>query len=322
VAGLPAAGLAGLSARHVGGQAPPRMLRVGFVSPASPRTAPHFVALEARFRELGYVEGQGFTLDFITLEGRLERYGEAMRALVARRADVIIAIGPEDALRAAIAAAGNMPIVMLAIDYDPLALGYIASLARPGGNVTGIFLRQIELAVKRLQFLHEAFPDLRAATVFWDGQSESQWQAARDLSSSLGITLAGVELAGGRYDYDEALTRAPNDHRRVLSVCNSPRFFADRVRLAEFALRHRVATMFSWREWVDVGGLMSYGPNFVQVTRRAADYVDRIARGAKPAELPVEQPTRFELVINMKTAKALGLSLPPSLLARADEVLE
>jgi putative ABC transport system substrate-binding protein len=319
-----AAAVAGatLAARRVSAQNRPKMLRVGIVSPGPPRGSPPFTWIDSRFRELGYIEGQNFSLDLVVLDGRIEGFAAAMRDVVARKADIVVAFGPEAALKAAIAATAAIPIVMVAIDYDPVTLGYVKRLARPGGNVTGIFLQQIELAVKRLQLMKEAFPDLKAATMFWDEASAPQWQASRETAPSLGLDLAGIEFAARPYDYDAAFARAPADHRRVLGVCNSPAFFSDRARLVEFTLRSRVAAMFAWREWVEVGGLISYGPSFSEIARRAVDYVDRIARGAKPADLPVEQPTRFELVINMKTARSLGLAIPPSILARADEVVE
>ena len=320
--GLAATACTGLPARRGAGQMMPTMLRVGLVSIANPRSTTQYVALEGRLRELGYVEGRNLVIDFIFLDGQVERYGEAMRALVARKADVLIALGPELSLKAAMAATTEIPIVMVAFDYDPLALGHVASLAQPGGNVTGLFLQQVELAAKRMQFLREAFPRLRAATVFWDAQSAHQWRAAQEVSSSLGLEVAGIELAAQPYDYDAALARAPADHRRMVGVCNSARFFSDRVRLAEFALRNGAATIFAFREWVEAGGLMSYGPGLAEISRRTADYVDRLARGAKPTELPIEQPTRFELVVNLRTARMLGIDLPPSIFARADEVIE
>jgi putative tryptophan/tyrosine transport system substrate-binding protein len=299
-----------------------RLLRVGLVLSFSPRTAVPFVALERRLRELGYVEGQNLAIEFILLNGQVERYGEAMQELVRRKVDVIIAFGPELALKGAIAATDTQPIVMAAIDYDPLVLGYVASLARPGGHITGVFLQQIELAVKRIQLMKDAFPDLQAATMFWDGQSAEQWQATQKVAPTLGLQLSGSELRERPYDYERALAEAPPDHRRILLVANSPAFFNDRQRLADFTLQHRMPSIFAWREWVAAGALMSYGPSFTGVARLVADYVDRIAKGAKPADLPVEQPTKFELVVNLKTAAALGLTIPPTLLARADELIE
>jgi putative ABC transport system substrate-binding protein len=311
-----------LTAPSGSAQSVPKTLRVGIVSLANQRNAMPFTAIEGRFHELGYVEGRNFTLDFINLNGRVEGFGEAMKTLVARKAQVLVAFGPEVALKAAMAATSEIPIVMVAIDYDPLALGYVKSLSRPEGNITGVFLQQIELAEKRLELLKEAFPDLTAATMFWDGPSAPQWQASQKAARSLGLDLAGIEFTAPPYDYDAALAKAPADHQRLLVVCNSPVLFRDRILLAEVALRNRMASMFAWREWVEDGGLLSYGPSFAEITRRTADYVDRLARGAKPADLPVEQPTRFELVVNLKTAKALGLTIPPSILARADEVIE
>src|SRR5262249_41624585 len=148
-----------------------------------------------------------------------------------------------------------------------------------------------------------AFPRLQSATMFWDAPSADQRQAALRAAAAMGLQLADIELREWPYDYERALAEVPTDQRSALIVMNSPIFFTDRVRLAEFALQHRMASMFAWREWVDAGGLISYGPSLTGIARRAADYVDRIARGAKPSDLPVEQPTKFELIINMKTAK-------------------
>jgi putative tryptophan/tyrosine transport system substrate-binding protein len=316
------AGAACASPQSLSAQTPPRMLRVGLVSSTNPRTAPQYVAFDQRLREFGYIEGQNLAIEFILLNGQVERYGEAMNELVRRKVDVIIAFGQERALKAAMAATETIPIVMVALDYDPFALGYATSLPRPTSNVTGVFVQQIELAAKRIQLMKEAFSDLSSATVFWDGASADQWRATQTAAPSLSLSLVGVELRDRPYDYERALAETPVDHQSALIVMNSPTFFIDRERLAQFALQHRMASMFAWREWVQAGGLMSYGPSFVGIARRAAEYVDRIARGAKPADLPIEQPTTFDLIINIRTAKALGLTLPRSILARADEVIE
>jgi putative ABC transport system substrate-binding protein len=176
--------------------------------------------------------------------------------------------------------------------------------------------------MKRLQVVKDAFKEMRAATVFWDRISADQWSAARDASTKLGLRLAGIELRGQPYDYDRALAQAGPDYRKYLFVLASPFFFRDRARLADLALQNRIISVFGFREWVDAGGLLSYGPSIVGMYRRAADYVGRIAKGAKPADLPIEQPTKFEFVINLKTAHAIGVDLPPSVLLRADEVIE
>jgi putative ABC transport system substrate-binding protein len=211
---------------------------------------------------------------------------------------------------------------MIAIDYDPLALNYIANLARPGGNVTGVFFQQVELAMKRLQVMRDVLPNIEAATVFWDANSVEQWQATERAGTTLELRLAGIQLKERPYDYDAALAKAASDYRRALVVMTSTDFFFDRERIASVALRHRIPSIFAFRQYVEAGGLLSYGPNIRAMYRLAADYVDRIARGAKPADMPVEQPTKFEFVINLKTAKALGLDVPDKLQQLADEVIE
>jgi putative ABC transport system substrate-binding protein len=284
-------------------------------------TSPPYAAFGQRLRELGYVDGQNLTVDFLNPDNYPERITGAMKELVRRKVDVIVA-PYESAVKSALAATNSLPIVMIAIDYDPLALGYIKSLARPAGNVTGLFLQQIELATKRVQLLKDALPDLQAATMFWDSSSADQWTATSTAGSALGLRLAGIELREQPYNYEEALAQAPLDHRRALIMTTSPVFYRDRQRLAELALRHKMASMFVLREWVDAGGLLSYGASFPAMFRRAADYVDKIAKGAKAADLPVEQPTKFELVVNLKTARAIGVDIPTSILLRADEVIE
>jgi len=302
-------------------QTPPAMLRVGIATP-QPRATGFTLGFEARMRELGYVEGKNFVFDYIDLQGRGDRYHAAMQELADRKVDIIVAIGPEESLKSAVAATKTIPIVMVAIDYDPLALGYVSSIARPTGNITGFFLQQIELAAKRVQLVQDAFPALRAATVFWDKQSADQWQATQGAAAQLGLDIAGVELRDYPYDYERALEQAPQSHRSFLIVTTSPVFATDRERLVQFTLQKRIASMFVFREYVDQGALMSYGPNRVVLSRRTADYVNRIARGAKPSDLPIEQPTRFEFVINLKTAKLFGLEFSHAALIRADEVIE
>ena len=295
-------------------------LRVGMVG-SQPRSAPLYAAMLQRFAELGYQEGSNFTFEFIQA-ANLEDYARGYRELVTRNVGVLIANATEVALKSALAATNTLPIVMTAIDYDPLARGYVANLARPTDNVTGIVFQQIELVTKRLQVVVEAFPELRAATVFWDAASADQWRVAQSAAPALGLRLFGSELREQPYDYEQALAQVPPDHRGWLFAMTSPFFFPDRARLAEFALRHRMPSVFAFREWVDAGGLLSYGPSITGMYRRAADYVDRIARGTKPSDLPIEQPTKFEFILNLKTAKAIGLATPTALLLRADEVIE
>ena len=299
---------------------PATMLRVGTVA-GTPRSSPQWVAFERHMGELGYQEGKNFSFDFLQAASA-DEYEVLYRKLAARALDVILAIGPEIGLKSALAVTRTLPIVMIAIDYDPLARGYVTSLARPSGNVTGVVFQQIELAAKRIQLIKDGFPDRPAATVFWDELSADQWEAARSTAVRLGLQLSGVELREWPYDYQTALDQAPLDHRGVLIVPTSPSFFRDRARLADFALQHRILSMFVFREWVDAGGLLCYGPSITVLFRRVAEFVDRIGRGAQPADLPIEQPTKFEMVVNLKTAKAIGIELPTAILLRADEVIE
>ena len=301
-------------------QQAPKMLRIGTVS-AQPRSSPLWMAFERRMAELGYAQGENFALEIVPAASP-ERFERGYRELATRNVDIVVASGPEIALKSALAAARALPIVMIAIDYDPLALGYVKSLARPDGNVTGVFFQQIELAMKRAQLLKDAFPDPQAATVFWDAISADQWRATQSAAKALGLRVAGIELRETPYDYERAFAQSPLDYRGQLLVMVSPFFFRDRAQLADLVLRHRVVSMFGSREWVDAGGLVSYGASLPGLYRRAAEFVDRLAKGAKPSDLPIEQPTKFELIVNLRTAKAIGLMIPESLLLLADEVIE
>jgi putative tryptophan/tyrosine transport system substrate-binding protein len=297
----------------------PKMVRIGNVG-LSPRSSPLWSAFDQHMAELGYQDGKNFVVEYAQISVAADFEAE-YRRLAAGRVDVIVA-GGELALKAASAATRTLPIVMIAIDFDPVASGYVKSLARPEGNITGLSLQQIELVTKRLQLLKDAFPDLQAATMFWDQSTADQWKAVWEVASKLGLRLAGVELRDPPYDYERALAQAPPDARGTVIAAASQFFFRDRSKLIETVHRHRVVSMFISREWTAAGGLLSYGPSSPGMFARAADYVDRIAKGAKPADLPIEQPTKFELVVNLGTAKAIGVTLSPVLLARADEVIE
>jgi putative ABC transport system substrate-binding protein len=296
-------------------------LRVGTVS-FSPRSAPIWVAFEQRLAELGYQGGsRNFAFEFIQISS-YEGYESGFRELVARKVDIIFHGAAEVGLRWALKVT-TLPIVLVTTDYDPLAHGYVTSLARPSGRITGVFPQQIELAKKRLQIFKEALPDLQTATMFWDVSSEDQWKAMSAGAGEFGLRLVGVELRGEQsFDYEAALMQAPPDHRGALIVPTSPAFYRDLKPLAELALRHRIPSIFGFREWIVAGGLLSYGSNLPAMFRRAADYVGRIAKGAKPADLPIEQPTKFELILNLRTARAIGITVSPQTLVRADEVIE
>ena len=270
----------------------------------------------------GWEQGRNLQIDYVVL-GDTDAAGSlALATELVNRVDVIYAVGGEDELRSAAAATKTMPIVLLANDYDPLAGGYVANLARPGGNITGVFLQQVELTPKRLEILTETVPELARVVALWDRISADQYEIAKEAARSLKIRLDGFECTDPPYDYERVLAGVDGAHRVVLLQLNSGVFFRDRKRFPVVAINHRLPSMFPFRQWVDEGGLMSYSASLTDMNHLAAGYVDRIAKGASPADLPVQQPTRFELVINLKTAAALGLTIPPTILARADDVIE
>jgi len=314
----------GLLAMSLGADAQPlgRVARVGMLSAAQPRSASFIQAFEHHLRDLGYAEGQNLIVEFRTGEGKAERYSALAAELVQRRVEVLVASGPEAVLRAARDATRTIPIVMIAIDYDPIARGYVAGLPRPGGNITGLFFQQLELTGKRLELLKGALPQLTRVAVLWDAFSADQLPVAEVAARGLGVHLQPVELRQPPYDYASAFRAAAAGRAEALLPLMSPVFFRERAPVLELAGTHRLPAMFGQREFVEAGGLMAYGASFDEMFRRAAYYVDRILKGTKPADLPVERPTRFELVINRKTAQALGLTIPPSVLARADEIIE
>ncbi len=303
-------------------QRPGRVARVGMLSAAQPRSASFLQAFEHRLRDLGYVEGQNLIIEFRTGEGKAERYPALAAELVERHVDVLVASGPEAVLRAARDATRTTPIVMVAIDYDPVARGYIAGLPRPGGHITGLFFQQLELTGKRLELLKGALPQLTRVAVLWDAFSADQLPAAKAAARELGVQLQPVELRDPPYDYVSAFNAVAESGAKALLPLMSPVLFRERAPLLELVGTHRLPAIFGQREFADAGGLMAYGVSFNEMFRRAADYVDRILKGTKPADLPVEQPTKFELVINLKTAKALGLTIPQSVLIRADQVIQ
>jgi len=299
---------------------PNKIFRIGRVA-STPPSSPGWVAFGQRLAELGYQAGRNLEAGFVEVGGALGDNQAAVAELV-HRVDLVVAGGPEVALRAATRASDAIPVVMVAIDYDPLAGGYIASLSRPGSNVTGVFFQQTELSAKRVELLKEASPQLVRAVLFWDAISADQLQAVRAMGASLNISFVEVELRNPPYDYQRALSQADANKAGALMVLSSPFIFRDRAKLAEFALERHLPLISPFRELTDAGGLLSYGASVPGMYRRAAEYADRILTGAKPGDLPVERPTKFELIVNLKTARTLGIDLQSSLLARADEVIE
>ena len=297
-----------------------RMLRVAS-SGIVPRTTPFLIHFEKRMAELGYRPSENFIFDYIQINS-VDHYPAAYRELAARGADCFLASGNHYSLEAARSVADDKPVVFIAIDYDPIKRGYVNSLARPGKPMTGLFLQQIDLMSKRLDLLRSTFPNTQRAGVFWDSISADQWKAARDTAPAFGLELEGVEVTGKPYDFEAAFLRLPEQSRRVLIIPATPFFLTERARLATLSHKWSTALICAFREYVDAGAFFSYGPRFGPIYRRAAEYVDLIAKGTAAADLPIEQPTAFELVINLETARKIGVTVPPSLLARADEVIE
>ena len=280
-------------------------------------------AFRQGLRDLGYGEGPHLAIEARTVTpDQLDQLPSLADELVRLGVDLFLAAGPEAPLRAAQEATNTLPIVMVAVDYDPMALGYIASLARPGGHITGVVFQQLELTGKRLELLKEAVPTVSRMTVFWDAHSTDQLPVAEAAARSLGVALHPVELRNPPYDFDHAFRDATREQAGALLVLMSPAFaFPERTRLPDLAVRHQLPTMFGNAQYTRVGGLMAYGVRLTDMYYRAATYVDKILKGTKPADLPVEQPTKFEFSINLKTAQALGITLPPTLLFQADEVI-
>jgi putative tryptophan/tyrosine transport system substrate-binding protein len=289
---------------------------------AAGSNSPYFRAFADELRRLGYSGQDSLRIDYLKRSPDAQELTRKIVETIREGAEIIVANGPEEALRAAMSATREQPIVMIAVDYDPLAKGYIGSLSHPGGNVTGVFFRQIELAQKRVELLREAVPDARRMPLLWDTHSADQYAAVRETLEGSGIPAVSVECREPPYDYEALIGQAGLTPGEALLVMTSPAFFADRDRLSVVTRQKQLATMFGLREWVNAGGLMSYGASIAEMTRLAAYYVDKLLNGARPADLPVIQPTKLELVINLNTAKTLGLTISQPLLARADEVIE
>lgn len=297
-----------------------RPLRVGTAN-AQPRSAPQWAAFLRRMAELSYREGQDFFYDHLQTPDP-QAWVETYRKVMESNPDIVVAAGPEPSLKAAIETAGKRPVVMVAVDYDPVAKGYVKSLSRPSGQVTGVCFQSVELAGKRLEMLREAFPDVSTMIVFWDRASIDHWSALQEIAPRVGLQLIGLEFKARPYDYEAALAGRLPPGRSFFYAGASPFFFLDRAALQELALRHRLLSIGDFREQAVAGALMSYGPSLPGMFALAATYVDRVARGAVPADTPIEQPTRFELVLNLATARAIGVTFPPTLRARAEEEIE
>ena len=301
-----------------------KIAKIGFLVPSTPAASAHFLeAFRQGLRELGHVERKTFVLELRYGEGRPDRLPDLARELVRLKVDVMVT-STDVAIAAARQQTRTLPIVM-ATSTDPLGTGFVASLAHPGGNLTGLSTMSPELTGKRLALLKEVVPKLSLVAFLWNPEVRGavlDYNQTEGAARALGLQLQSVEAARAE-DLDRAFSAITEQRAHGLIVPSpNPVTFVNRGRIVSFVQRNRLPSMYAVREYVDDGGLMSYGPSTADLYRRAATFVNKILQGAKPADLPVEQPTKFELVINVKTAKALGLTIPPSLLARADEVIQ
>ena len=295
-----------------------KVYRIGWLTPAPSSQRDSFVEVFVEgLRERGWVEGQNFVIESRGADRKPERFPDLAADLVRMKVDVIVTAGGGVSLRAARSATTSIPIVMVAASTDPISEGLIVSFARPGGNVTGLLAAPEELGGKRLELLKEMLPSLSRVGVLWDA-STRPYRVSRDTEESaraLKVQLLPLEVRGPD-DLPGAFKNAVQKRVEAISIAPTPLLFQQRTRIAELAIEHRLPAVSMWRYFAEAGGLLTYGPSLPDQFRRAAYYVDRILRGAKPADLPIEQPTKFELVMNMKTAKTLGLTIPPSLLLR------
>jgi putative ABC transport system substrate-binding protein len=304
--------------------------RIGVLSPGSPSGAGRnpsdlavlFAAFREGLRELGYVEGQNIKIESRWAEGNYDRLPGLAADLVRLKVDVIVTYGTP-ASQAAKRATGTIPIVMAAI-IDPVASGLVTSIARPGGNLTGQSMMSPDLVAKQLEILKEAVPKVSRVAVLWNPANAGnapQVRHAQDAAGALGVRLQSLG-AKGPSEIDSAFTAMTSEQAGAVIVLVDAMLQENRTRITDLAARNRLPAVYGLSEYAEAGGLLAYGPNRLGMFRHAVTYVDKILKGAKPGDLPIEQPQTFELIVNLKTAKALGVTIPPSLLQRADQVIE
>jgi putative ABC transport system substrate-binding protein len=300
----------------------PSKPKIGFLGATTPVIWASFVgAFIQRMRQLGWIDGYNLAIGYLWAEGREDRYAELAADLVRNNVDVIVT-GGTSAVLAAKQATSVIPIVF-ATAGDPVGTKLVASLSHPGGNVTGLSNQQTDLAGQRVELLHDVVPSIRRVALLGNVSSPNavlEMNAAQAAAINLGIEVIRLEIDKAS-EIDSAI-ESVTGRAEALYVCTDPLMTMNQVRISTWAIRHRIPTIQAFRQYVDAGALMSYGPNFQDLFRRAADFVDKILRGAKPSDLPVEQPVKFDLVVNATTAKALGLTIPESFLVRATEVIE
>jgi len=304
---------------------PPKVPRIGYLEASMPQNGSSRFLEDFRqgLRELGYVEGKNVVLDIRFAEGKLDRLPALADELVRLNVDVLVAVN-SPSVKAAKQATQTIPIVM-PLSSDPVGDGLVASLARPGGNITGLSVMSPELGAKRLQLLKETFPKLsRPVAVLWNPDyigMAARFRQAQGAAPSVGLGVRSVEVRDSR-ELERAIENMDHERPDAMLVLADPLTLSQRLRIVEFAEQEKLPAMYEGSPFVDAGGLMSYGPNTDKVVSRAAIFVDKILKGAKPGDLPIEQPERFELVINLRTAKQLGIAIPQSILLQADRVIQ
>ena len=307
-------------------QQPKKVPRIGYLSRVDPaRESARSEAIRLALRELGYIEGQNIAIEYRYAEGKRDRFPELAAELVRLKVDIIVVPGGAAPIRAAKNATKTIPIVMTGAGADPVEAGFVESLARPGGNVTGLTTLSRELGGKRLELFKEAVPKLARVAVLYDPANPGSVLEVKEVlpvaARALGLTIQPWEVRDAD-DFEKVFAALNKQRPDGLYVTGGPLMSANQKRIAGFALKSRLPSVYSNREAVDAGGLMYYGADLADSYRRVAYYVDKILKGAKPADLPVEQPTKFEFVINLKTAKQIGLTIPPKVLARANKVIK
>lgn len=310
-------------ARPARAQQAAKVPRIGFLGNSTAALEANLVEpFREGLRDLGYVEGRNILIEYRWAEGQYERFPTLIAELIALKVDVIVTAGTPASV-AVKKATTSVPVVMVAVG-DPVATGLVASLARPGGNVTGLTSIAEEMEGKRLELLREVIPNISHVAVLWNPVNPVFKRALDELQAAATVMRIKILSLGVRASdqFEDAFAAIVRERPGALLVLGDRLFLYNRMRIMEFAAQHRLPGVHVYRELVEAGGLMSYGPSYADMHRRAATYVDQILKGAKPGDLPVQQPTKFELLINLKTAKALGLTVPPTLLARADEVIE
>jgi putative ABC transport system substrate-binding protein len=299
-----------------------RPVRIGAL--VGRRNSTFMPPLLKRLGELGYVEGRNLTVEYRSADGVLERFPALARELIDAKCDVIFAIGAPQAAQALVAAKSTVPVVIIANDYDPVKSGIVSNLRRPGGNLTGVFLSQIELSAKRLELMRAALPATTRYLVLGDAFTKDQLDATRQAATKLRVELVAETFGSPPYDIEAAIAKARTPRVEALIVLTSPQLFDLRAKIAESAMTHKLPASVGYAAsgWGEVGFLIAYAAEFNKMSARAAEIAVSILKGAKPGDIPIEQATNYELMVNLKTARALGITVPQAVLLRADHVIE